>query len=66
MGTCGQLQNNRLHNFQPVPDTLIIAVKWRRVRWAGYVTCMGEMRNTKFLLENLNRTDTWQTQAQAK
>jgi len=30
-----------------------MAVKWRRVGWVGYVTRMGEMRNTKFLLETL-------------
>jgi hypothetical protein len=28
-------------------------MKLRRVRWAGHVACMGEIRNTRFWSENL-------------
>jgi hypothetical protein len=35
------------------PD-IIGVIKSRRMKWAGHVACMGEMRNTsKILLENL-------------
>jgi hypothetical protein len=34
----------KLHNFY-VPPTIIRVIKSRRMRWAGHVAQMGEMRN---------------------
>jgi hypothetical protein len=36
--------NEELHNFYSLPDTIRI-IESRRMRWAGYVACMGEKRN---------------------
>jgi hypothetical protein len=37
-----KLQKAELHNLYSLPRTVI---KWRRMRWAGHVSCMGEKRN---------------------
>jgi hypothetical protein len=39
-----KLHNEKLHNLYSSP--YIIRIKSRRMRWAGHVTCMQEMRNT--------------------
>jgi hypothetical protein len=39
----------RLHNKEPynlyTPSNIIRVIKSSRMRWAGHVACMGEMRN---------------------
>jgi hypothetical protein len=41
-GGCRRLHNEELHNLSHSPN-IISMIKSRRVRWAGYVACMGEM-----------------------
>jgi hypothetical protein len=43
-GECRKLHNVELHNLYSSPD-IIRQIKSRRMRWAGYVACMGEGRN---------------------
>jgi hypothetical protein len=42
-GEWRKLHNEELYNMYTSPD-IIRQVKLRRVRWAGYVACMGEER----------------------
>jgi hypothetical protein len=44
MGQLGKLHNGELHNMY-LPTDIIRQIKSRRMRWAGYVACMGEGRN---------------------
>jgi hypothetical protein len=44
-GTWRKLQNKELHNLHASTE-IIRVIKPRRVRWAGLVELMGEMRNT--------------------
>jgi hypothetical protein len=49
-----ELHNDQVHNLYPSANIKVI--KLRGVRWAGHVTCMGDMRcemRTKFWSENL-------------
>jgi hypothetical protein len=39
-----RLHNEEFHNLYVSPD-IIRVIKSRRLRWAGHVACMGEMRN---------------------
>jgi hypothetical protein len=39
-----KLHNDRLHNLYSSPN-IIGMIKLRRMKWAGYVTRMGEIRN---------------------
>jgi hypothetical protein len=48
--------NIELHNMYSPPN-IISMIKSRRMRLALHVACMGEIRNTKFLLESLKGTD---------
>jgi hypothetical protein len=43
-GEWRKLHNGELHNLNSSPD-IIGQIKSRRMRWAGYVACMGEGRN---------------------
>jgi hypothetical protein len=48
-----RLHNEELHNLYASPD-ITTAIKYRRMRLAGHVARMGEMRIAhKFCLENL-------------
>jgi hypothetical protein len=40
---------NELHNLYALPN-IIRVVKYRRMRWAGHVVRMGEMRNSYSIL----------------
>jgi hypothetical protein len=42
--------NKELHDLYCSPNTCIIIMKSRRIRWAGYVAGMGEKRNAYRLL----------------
>jgi hypothetical protein len=44
-----KLHNEKLHSFDSSPD-IIRMIRSRRMRWAGYVACMGEMRNAYEIL----------------
>jgi hypothetical protein len=53
MGGWGRLHNEEHHSLYALRN-IIRVMKSRRTRWAGHVTCMGEMRNAyKTLVENL-------------
>jgi hypothetical protein len=39
-----RLHNEELHNLYASPD-IVRVIKSRRMRWAVYVACVGEMRN---------------------
>jgi hypothetical protein len=43
------LHNEELHNLY-VSSNIIRMIKSRRMRWAGHVECMGEMRNAQKIL----------------
>jgi hypothetical protein len=38
------LHNEKLHNLYASPNTITV-IKSRRLRWAGHVALMGQMRN---------------------
>jgi len=41
-----RLHNEELHNLYASPDTVrVISHGGRAMGWAGYVACMGEIRN---------------------
>jgi hypothetical protein len=48
VGGCRRLHNEELHNLYTSP--YIRVIKSRRLRWAGYVACMGAMRNVYKIL----------------
>jgi hypothetical protein len=39
-----QLHDEELHNFYPLPNNIMI-IRSRRMRWAGHVARMEDMRN---------------------
>jgi len=49
VGGCRRLHDEELHNLYASPD-FIRAIKSRRMRWAGNVARMGEMRNAYIIL----------------
>jgi hypothetical protein len=44
MGSWRRLHNEKLHNLYTSPNNIRV-IKSRRMRWAGHVTWIGEMRN---------------------
>jgi len=52
-----KLYNEELHGLYAAPN-IVRVIKSKRTRWAGHVIQMIEMRNTKFLSENLKRDET--------
>jgi len=49
LGSWRRLCNEELHNLYIIPN-IITVMKSRRVRWAGHVVRMGEMRNAYNIL----------------
>jgi hypothetical protein len=50
MGDWRRLHNEDLHNLYSSPS-IISVIKSKRMRWAGHVARVGEMRNTYRILE---------------
>jgi hypothetical protein len=48
-GCWRELQNDELHNLDSSPN-IIVMIKSRRIRWAGNVARMGEMRRAYRML----------------
>jgi hypothetical protein len=44
VGDLRRLHNEELHNLY-APPNVIILIKSRKMRWAGHVALMGEIRN---------------------
>jgi hypothetical protein len=44
MGRWRKVPNEELHNLYSLPSIIRI-IKWRKVRWVGHVTQLGEKRN---------------------
>jgi hypothetical protein len=44
VGDWRRLHNEELHNLYASPN-IVSVIKSRRIRWAGHVAWMGEMRN---------------------
>jgi hypothetical protein len=51
-----RLHNEELHNLYALAN-IIIVIKSRRMRWAGHVAHMGDVRNTKCSSQNLKGRD---------
>jgi len=49
VGGWRRLHNEELHNLCTSQD-IIMVIKWRRLRWAGHIALMGEMRNVYRIL----------------
>jgi hypothetical protein len=49
VGGWKRLHNEELHNLYTSAN-IITVIKVRRMRWAGHVTCMGELRNAYSML----------------
>jgi hypothetical protein len=57
VGDWRRLHNEELHNFY-LSQNIITVIRSRRMRWAGHVAWMGEMRNAySILMENLKEKD---------
>jgi hypothetical protein len=53
-----RLHNEEVHNLYGLPD-IVRVIKSRNMKWAGCITCMGEMRNAyKILVEKPERKRT--------
>jgi hypothetical protein len=51
-----RLHSEELHNLY-ASQGIVGVIEWR-MRWAGHIVCMGQMRNAKnILVENLKRRD---------
>ena len=48
-GECRKLHNEELNDLYSLPD-IVWVVKLRRMRWAGHVACMGEVRGVHRVL----------------
>jgi len=42
-GEWGRLHNEEINDLYSSPN-IVRVIKWRRMRWAGHVVCMGEER----------------------
>jgi hypothetical protein len=49
IGGWRKLHNEELHGLYSSPS-IIMAIKTRRMRWAGHVACMGEVRGAYIIL----------------
>ena len=48
-GEWRKLHNEELNDLNSSPN-IVRVIKWRRMRWAGYVACMGERRGAYRIL----------------
>jgi hypothetical protein len=48
-GSCGKLHHEELHSLYSSPN-IVRVIKSRRMRWAGHVARMGEMRGVNRVL----------------
>jgi hypothetical protein len=55
-GKWRKLHNEELNDLYCSPD-IVRLIKWRRMRWAGHVACMGERRGVYRVLVNLRERD---------
>jgi hypothetical protein len=63
-GEWRKLHSGELHNLYSSTD-IIRQIKSRRIRWAGHVARMGEVRNVHMALwESPREKTTWKTKAQ--
>jgi hypothetical protein len=61
-----KLHNEELHILYTSPY-IIVVTKSRKIRWAGHVACMGEMRNVyKILVTAFNSNRPQETSTRAK
>jgi hypothetical protein len=49
MGHIGKLHNEELHGLYSLPS-IVRVIKARRMRWAGHVACIGEVRGAYNIL----------------
>ena len=62
-GEWRKLHNEELNDLYCSPD-IVRVNKWRRMRWAGHITCMGERRGVyRVLVGKPEGETTWETQA---
>jgi hypothetical protein len=55
------MQNGEFHNLYSTPD-IIRQIKSRRMKWAGHVARMGEVRNVyRLLMGDPKEKTTWKT-----
>ena len=55
-GKCRRLHNEELNDLYSSPN-IVRVIKWRRMRWAGYVARMGEERGVYRVLGGGNRRE---------
>jgi hypothetical protein len=61
-GGCKRQHNEDLHDSYASPN-FIMAIKSTRMRWAGHIAYMGEVRNAYRILEGNTEETTWKTEA---
>ena len=49
IGDWRKLHNEELHDLYPLPNIVRVVIS-RRMRWAGHVACMGEVRGVHMVL----------------
>jgi hypothetical protein len=50
VGGWRRLHNEEFHNLYASENIIWVVIKARKMRWAGHVACMGEMRNAYNIL----------------
>jgi hypothetical protein len=49
IGSWRKIRDDELHNLYSSPNIIVVIIS-RRMKWAGRVTCMGEIRNAYRIL----------------